>query len=121
MPAVVDEGPTWVTVDGNHSSGYYTLNIMADKAIEKAREYGIAIAFGGNHNDAGSFARYVFKAFEQDAGVLPGDAAAGDLEADQLARDPVGLLRHESVLADEGIRIAYPTQTVRVQDERQAA
>jgi len=66
VPAIVDAGPTWVTVDGNRSSGYYTLNVMADKAIEKAREYGIAIAFGGNHNDAGSFARYVFKAFEQD-------------------------------------------------------
>ena len=65
-PAVVDEGPTWATVDGNRSSGYWCLNIMADLAIEKAREYGIAIVFGGNHNDAGSFARYVYKAFEND-------------------------------------------------------
>jgi LDH2 family malate/lactate/ureidoglycolate dehydrogenase len=39
---------------------------LADLAIEKARQYGIAIVFGGNHNDAGSFARYVYKAFEQD-------------------------------------------------------
>ena len=65
-PQVIDEGPTWATVDGNRSSGYWCLNVMADMAIEKAREYGIAIAFGGNHNDAGSFARYVYKAFEQD-------------------------------------------------------
>ena len=65
-PTVVDEGPTWATVDGNRSSGYWCLNIMADLAIEKAREYGIAIVFGGNHNDAGSFARYVYKAFEND-------------------------------------------------------
>ena len=39
---------------------------MADIAIGKARESGIAIVYGGNHNDAGSFARYVYKAFEQD-------------------------------------------------------
>ena len=65
-PEVVDEGPTWATVDGNRSSGYWCLNIMADLAIEKAREYGIAIVFGGNHNDAGSFARYVYKAYEND-------------------------------------------------------
>ena len=65
-PVVVDEGPVWATVDGNRSSGYWCLNIMADLAIEKAREHGIGLVFGGNHNDAGSFARYVYKAFEQD-------------------------------------------------------
>ena len=66
IPEVIDEGPTWATIDGHRSSGYWCLNLMADLAIEKAREQGIAIVFGGNHNDAGSFARYVFKAFEQD-------------------------------------------------------
>lgn len=65
-PQVIAEGPTWATVDGNKSSGYWCLNMMADLAIEKARTQGIAIVFGGNHNDAGSFARYVYKAFEQD-------------------------------------------------------
>jgi L-2-hydroxycarboxylate dehydrogenase (NAD+) len=65
-PKVIGEGPAWATVDGRRSSGYYTLNVMADLAIAKARETGIAIVFGGNHNDAGSFARYVYKAFEQD-------------------------------------------------------
>lgn len=65
-PEVIDEGPTWATIDGHRSSGYWCLNLMADLAIEKAREQGIAIVFGGNHNDAGSFARYVYKAFEQD-------------------------------------------------------
>jgi LDH2 family malate/lactate/ureidoglycolate dehydrogenase len=65
-PEVVGEGPTWATVDGLRSSGYWCLNIMADLAIEKARDAGIAIVFGGNHNDAGSFGRYVYKAFEQD-------------------------------------------------------
>jgi LDH2 family malate/lactate/ureidoglycolate dehydrogenase len=65
-PTVIDEGPTWATVDGKRSSGYWCLNIMADIAIEKARDQGIAIVFGGNHNDAGSFARYVYKAFEND-------------------------------------------------------
>jgi LDH2 family malate/lactate/ureidoglycolate dehydrogenase len=65
-PEVVDEGPTWATIDGHRASGYWCLNLMADLAIEKARDYGIAIVFGGNHNDAGSFARYVYKAFEED-------------------------------------------------------
>lgn len=65
-PQVIAEGPTWATVDGNRSTGYWCLNVMADIAIEKARTQGIAIVFGGNHNDAGSFARYVYKAFEQD-------------------------------------------------------
>ena len=65
-PVVASEGPTWAIVDGKRSSGYWCLNIMADLAIEKACEHGIAIVFGGNHNDAGSFARYVYKAFEQD-------------------------------------------------------
>jgi len=65
-PQVIAEGPTWATVDGNKSSGYWCLNMMADLAIEKARTQGIAIVFGGNHNDAGSFARYVYKAFKQD-------------------------------------------------------
>ena len=65
-PEVVSEGPSWATVDGNKSSGYWCLNMMSDIAIDKARACGIAIVFGGNHNDAGSFARYVYKAFEQD-------------------------------------------------------
>ena len=65
-PEVIDEGSAWATIDGHRSSGYWCLNLMAELAIEKAREHGIAIVFGGNHNDAGSFARYVYKAFEQD-------------------------------------------------------
>jgi L-2-hydroxycarboxylate dehydrogenase (NAD+) len=65
-PEVIAEGSAWATIDGNRSSGYWCLNLMAELAIEKAREHGIAIVFGGNHNDAGSFARYVYKAFEQD-------------------------------------------------------
>ena len=65
-PSLIDEGPAFAVYDGNRSSGYYTLNLMAQTAIEKARESGIAIVFGGNHNDAGSFARYVHLAYEQD-------------------------------------------------------
>ena len=57
VPECVDEGPAFAVFDGLQSSGYYTLNLMADKAIEKARDLGIAIVFGGNHNDAGSFGR----------------------------------------------------------------
>lgn len=65
-PEVIDEGPAWAVVDGHASSGYYALNIMADIAIEKARSSGIAIVYGGNHNDAGSFASYAYKAHKQD-------------------------------------------------------
>lgn len=65
-PELVNEGPTFAVYDGNRSSGYYTMTLMAEKAIEKARETGIAIVFGGNHFDAGSFARYVYLAHEQD-------------------------------------------------------
>ena len=65
-PEVVDEDAAWAVVDGHRSSGYYTLNVMADVAIEKAKKSGIAIVFGGNHNDAGSFASYVYKAWQHD-------------------------------------------------------
>jgi LDH2 family malate/lactate/ureidoglycolate dehydrogenase len=65
-PEVINEGPSWAVIDGKRSSGYYTLNMMAELAIEKARTSGIAIVYGGNHNDAGSFASYVYKAYEQD-------------------------------------------------------
>jgi LDH2 family malate/lactate/ureidoglycolate dehydrogenase len=65
-PELIAEGPAFAVYDGHRSSGYYTLNLMARTAIEKAREMGIAIVFGGNHNDAGSFARYVHLAWEQD-------------------------------------------------------
>ena len=64
VPECISEGPAFAVFDGKRSSGYYTLNLMADKAIEKARDTGISIVFGGNHNDAGSFGRYVYKAYE---------------------------------------------------------
>ena len=66
VPEVVNEDAAWAVVDGNRSSGYYTLNVMADTAIAKAREMGISMVFGGNHNDAGSFAAYVYKAYTED-------------------------------------------------------
>ncbi len=65
-PEVVDEGPTWVTYKGNRSTGYYTITQMTMKAIEKAKEYGIAIAFGYDHIDAGSFFSYTSLALEHD-------------------------------------------------------
>ncbi len=66
IPQVVNEGPSWAVVDGNRSSGYYALNVMADIAIEKARTSGIAIVYGGNHFDGGSFSAYVYKAYQND-------------------------------------------------------
>ena len=65
-PELINEGPAFAVFDGHGSSGYYTLNLMARVAITKAETTGIAIAFGGNHNDGGSFARYVHLAYEQD-------------------------------------------------------
>lgn len=65
-PELTVEGPAFAVFDGHGSSGYYVLNLMAKAAIEKARETGIAIAFGANHNDGGSFARYVYRAYEAD-------------------------------------------------------
>jgi L-2-hydroxycarboxylate dehydrogenase (NAD+) len=58
VPEMVDEGPSWASFDGKKSSGYWTLTKMANTAIEKAKEHGIAIVFGHNHNDAGSFGSY---------------------------------------------------------------
>jgi L-2-hydroxycarboxylate dehydrogenase (NAD+) len=69
-PEVVGEGPTWVAFDGKKSSGYWTLTKMARAAIAKAKEHGIAIAFGGNHNDAGSFGSYAWLAYLEDCLAL---------------------------------------------------
>lgn len=65
-PELIDEGPTWAIFNGNRSTGHYTIYKMAHKAVEKAREYGIAIAFGYNHVDAGSFFAYTSVALEND-------------------------------------------------------
>ena len=65
-PVIVDEGPTWAVYDGKRSSGYWTLTRMANTAIAKAKEHGIAIVFGSNHNDAGSFGSYTWMAHEAD-------------------------------------------------------
>lgn len=69
-PELVSEGPTWAVFDGHRSSGYWTLTKMAHAAIAKAKEYGIAIAFGGNHNDAGSFGAYTWYAHQEDCLAL---------------------------------------------------
>ncbi len=69
-PEVVGEGPTWASVDGKKSTGYWTLTKMANLAIDKAKEHGISIVFGGNHNDAGSFGSYTWLAYEQDCFAL---------------------------------------------------
>ena len=61
-PVIVDEGPTWASYDGKKSSGYWTLTKMAETAIKKAKENGIAIVFGHNHNDAGSYGSYAWMA-----------------------------------------------------------
>lgn len=64
-PAIVDEGPTWAVYDGKRSSGYYTMTLIAQTAIAKAKEHGIAIVFGSNHHDAGSFGSYTWMAHEE--------------------------------------------------------
>jgi len=69
-PEVVGEGPTWAVLDGKGTSGYWALTKMADLAIAKAKEHGISIVFGANHNDAGSFGAYAWLAYEQDCLAL---------------------------------------------------
>jgi len=64
-PNIVNEGDNWAVFDGKKSTGYYALTLMAECAIKKAKTTGISIVFGGNHNDAGSFAKYVYMAYEQ--------------------------------------------------------
>lgn len=65
-PEIVDEGPTWAVFNGNRSTGHYTIYKMAQVAVEKAREHALAIAFGFNHVDAGSFFAYTSVALEND-------------------------------------------------------
>lgn len=69
-PEIVNEGPSWAIVDGHRSSGQYTLYKMANLAIDKARDTGIAFVMGANHNDAGSYAAYTWLAYEQDMAAL---------------------------------------------------
>jgi len=65
IPEIVDEGPTWAVFDGKSSTGYYTMTMMAKTAIAKAKEHGIAIVFGSNHHDAGSFGAYTWMAHQE--------------------------------------------------------
>jgi LDH2 family malate/lactate/ureidoglycolate dehydrogenase len=65
-PEIVKEGPTWAVFDGKKSTGYYAMTLMAKTAIAKAKEHGIAIVFGANHHDAGSFGAYTWMAHEAD-------------------------------------------------------
>lgn len=58
-PGIVDEGPTWVVIDGNRSSGQWALTMAMEAAIAKARKHAIAIGFARDFNDAGAFGTYV--------------------------------------------------------------
>ena len=64
VPEMVEEGPAWAVFDGHGSTGHYTLNKMTHKAVELAGKMGIAICFGHNHVDAGSFFAYTSIALE---------------------------------------------------------
>jgi L-2-hydroxycarboxylate dehydrogenase (NAD+) len=69
-PEIVKEGPAFAVYDGKRSTGYFTLTKMAHTAIAKAKEHGIAIVFGSNHNDAGSFGAYTWLAHQADCVAL---------------------------------------------------
>lgn len=69
-PEVVKDGPGFTVIDGKGASGAYVLTLMAQAAIEKAKRQGIAISFGGNHNDAGNFGAYTYLAYENDMVAL---------------------------------------------------
>jgi len=62
VPEIVNEGPSFAVYDGKRSTGYYTMTLMAQTAIAKAKECGISIVFGSNHHDAGSFGAYAWLA-----------------------------------------------------------
>jgi LDH2 family malate/lactate/ureidoglycolate dehydrogenase len=66
IPEVVLDGPAYTVIDGNMSSGQYTLTKATSIAIEKARSSGISISLSRNHNDAGCFAAYTSLAADQD-------------------------------------------------------
>jgi len=65
-PEIVDEGPSWVVVDGKRSSGQWAVTMAMETAIGKARAHGIAIGFARDYNDAGAFGTYVRMATSQD-------------------------------------------------------
>jgi L-2-hydroxycarboxylate dehydrogenase (NAD+) len=69
-PEIVKEGPAFAVYDGKRSTGYFTLTKMAHTAIAKAKEHGITIVFGSNHNDAGSFGAYTWLAHQADCVAL---------------------------------------------------
>ena len=69
-PEVIKDGPGYTVIDGKGASGAYVLTLMAQAAIEKAKTQGIAISFGGNHNDAGNFGNYAYMAHEEDMVAL---------------------------------------------------
>ena len=58
-PEIADEGPTWVVIDGNRSSGQWAVTMAMEICIAKAREHAIAIGFARDFNDAGAFGTYV--------------------------------------------------------------
>ena len=69
-PEIVNEGPSWAVYDGKASTGYYAMTLMAKTAIAKAKEHGIAIVFGSNHHDAGSFGAYAWMAHQENCVAL---------------------------------------------------
>ncbi len=58
-PVIVDEGPTWLVIDAQRSSGQWAITMAMEAAIAKAREHAIAIGFVRDFNDAGAFGTYV--------------------------------------------------------------
>ncbi len=64
-PVIVDEGPTWVVIDGKRSSGQWAVTMAMQATIEKARRHAIAIGFARDFNDAGAFGVYVRMATDQ--------------------------------------------------------
>ena len=76
-PEMIKEGPTWSVFDGHKSSGYWTLTKMVNTTIAKAKKHGLAIAFGHNHCDAGSFGAYTWMAYQQDCVALCSNNSVG--------------------------------------------
>ena len=64
-PTVIDEGPTWIRLDGNNGFGMYNGRKAVDMAIEKAKDSGMAFVTVNNSGHFGACAVYTVYAAEK--------------------------------------------------------
>ncbi len=57
-PRVARESPVSLTVDGDGGLGYFAAHVATERAIDKAREVGVAVAVTRNHGHIGAAGIY---------------------------------------------------------------